>query len=173
MIDKIGIAILTMFGIGRSKFAPGTLASLVTCLLYFLFFFYKPNYILVIIIFLIFSIYSIVLIDRLEKKFSKKDPREIVIDEFIGQSIPIIVIYTAVNVTGSINEDWNTKVNFLSMSFLIIFLLFRFFDILKPFPINIIDKKLKNGLGVVLDDVVAGIYTTLIYFIAYYLYYGK
>ena len=45
---------------------------------------------------------------------------------------------------------------------LIAFLLFRFFDIFKPFPINLIDKKVKNGLGVVLDDVVAGIYTITI-----------
>ena len=160
-----------MFGIGRSKFAPGTLASLVTCLLYFPIFFYKPNFILVIIVFSIFSIYSIVLIEKLEKKFLKKDPREIVVDEFVGQSIPIIVMYTTINITGAINNDWNSELVFLSVSFLIFFLLFRFFDILKPFPINVIDKKIKNGFGIVLDDVVAGIYTTLIYFIAYY-YYG-
>ena len=55
------------------------------------------------------------------------------------------------------------------------FFLFRFFDILKPFPINIIDKKMKNGLGVVLDDIIAGIYTSitiLIFSYVYAFYYG-
>ena len=75
MIDTFGILILTMFGIGRSKFAPGTLASLVTCLIYFPIFIYKPNFLLLIVIYLFLSIYSVVLIDRLENKFEKKDPK--------------------------------------------------------------------------------------------------
>jgi len=59
--------------------------------------------------------------------------------------------------------------------FFLAFFLFRFFDILKPFPINIIDKKMKNGLGVVLDDIIAGIYTSitiLIFGYVYAFYYG-
>ena len=80
MIDKFGILILTMFGIGRSKFAPGTLASLITCLIYFPIFIYKPNFLLIVIFFFIFSIYSIVLIDQLENALDTpcsqlKDPR--------------------------------------------------------------------------------------------------
>jgi len=50
-------------------------------------------------------------------------------------------------------------------------MLFRFFDIIKPFPINLIDKKMKNGFGVVLDDVLAGIFSAIIYWIGYYFYY--
>mgnify|MGYP001235750763 FL=1 len=61
--------------------------------------------------------------------------------------------------------------NFIPLSFLILFVLFRFFDILKPFPINLVDKKIKNGFGIVLDDVIAGIFTTILYFIGYYFYY--
>ena len=171
MINNFGILILTMFGIGRSKFAPGTLASLVTCLIYFPIFIYKPNFLILIITFSIFSIYSIVLIDQLQNKFKKKDPREIVVDEFIGQSIPILTVYVTINITGAIDQDWYDYLDFLTVSFLSFFLLFRFFDIIKPFPINLIDKKMKNGFGVVLDDVLAGIFSAIIYWIGYYFYY--
>ena len=171
MISKFGILILTMFGIGRSRFAPGTLASLVTCLVYFPIFIFKPNFLILIITFALFSIYSIVLIDLLQNKFKKKDPREIVIDEFIGQSIPILSVYAALNITGAIDKNWYDYLGFLSTSFLSFFLLFRFFDILKPFPINVIDKKIKNGFGVVFDDILAGIFSTIIYWIGYYFYY--
>ena len=171
MISKFGILILTMFGIGRSKFAPGSLASFVTCLIYFPIFIYKPNFLILVIIFAVFSIYSIVLIDQLQNKFKKKDPKEIVIDEFIGQSIPILYLYVTINITGAINKNWNDYLGFLSISFLSFFLLFRFFDITKPFPINLIDKKMKNGFGVVLDDVLAGIFSVIIYWIGYYFYY--
>ena len=57
---------------------------------------------------------------------------------------------------------------FYSISWIVLsFLLFRFFDILKPFPINIIDKKIKNGFGVVLDDIIAGIFSTISIYILY------
>ena len=59
---------------------------------------------------------------------------------------------------------------FISWIFLS-FLLFRFFDILKPFPINLIDNKIKNGFGVMLDDVVAGIFATLVLFMGISLWY--
>ena len=107
----------------------------------------------------------------MQNKFKKKDPREIVVDEFIGQSIPILSFYVVVNITGTINKDWYNYLDFLSISFLSFFLLFRFFDIIKPFPINLIDKKLKNGFGVVLDDILAGIFSIIIYYIGYYFYY--
>ena len=161
MINSFGVLILTMFGIGRSKFAPGTLASLVTCLIYFPIFIYKPNFLILIITFAIFSIYSIVLIDQLENKFKKKDPREIVIDEFIGQSIPILSVYVTINITGAIDKDWYDYLDFLLVSFISFFMLFRFFDIIKPYPINWIDKNMKNSYGVILDDIVAGIYTII------------
>ena len=173
MINNFGGLILTMFGIGRSKFAPGTVASLITCLIYFPIFIYKPNFLILIITFAVFSIYSIVLIDQMQNKFKKKDPREIVIDEFIGQSIPILSIYVVINITGAIDKNWYDDLGFLSVSFLSFFLLFRFFDIIKPFPINLIDKKMKNGFGVVFDDVIAGIFSTIIYSIGYYFYYLK
>ena len=163
MIDKIGLALLTMFGIGHIKYAPGTVASFVTCLIYYPLILIKINFIYLFIIFLILLIYSIILIDKLSHHFKEKDPKEIVIDEFIGQSIPLIFM------SEYIISSKNPLPIFLA------FFLFRFFDILKPFPINIIDKKMKNGLGVMLDDIIAGIYTSiaiLIFGYVYAFYYG-
>ena len=80
-------------------------------------------------------------------------------------------LYVTINITGAINKNWNDYLGFLSISFLSFFLLFRLFDILKPFPINLIDKKLKNGFGVVLDDVLAGIFTAITYYCGYIIYY--
>ena len=163
MIDKFGLALLTMFGIGHIKYAPGTVASFVTCLIYYPLILIKINFIYLLIIFLILLIYSIILIDKLSHHFKEKDPKEIVIDEFIGQSIPLIFMSEYII---------SSKNPFL---FFLAFFLFRFFDILKPFPINIINKKMKNGLGVMLDDIIAGIYTSitiLIFGYVYTSYYG-
>ena len=153
MMDKFGLTLITLFSIGKIKYAPGTVASAVTCMFYYFLrlteFKYLINFTFFFIFFLILIIYSIILIDKLSLKFKEEDPKEIVIDEFIGMSIPsIIFLYSP------------GEIKFIH--WLIAFLLFRFFDIFKPFPINLIDKKVKNGLGVVLDDVVAGIYTITI-----------
>jgi len=156
MIKKLNILILTMFGIGNSKYAPGTVASFTTCLIYICFYNFHVN-----IIFLIFSlvaifIYSVFSIDALKYSFSEFDAKEIVIDEFIGQSIPLITIYFFL--------DKNNVGLFFLYTF-ISFILFRLFDIWKPYPINKIDQNIKNGFGVILDDIVAGIYSIIILFI--------
>merc|ERR1712127_689978 len=91
--------------------------------------------------------------DRLKKKFTDIDAKEIVIDEFIGQAIPILTIYSILNFR---------EIGYFIFYTLISFILFRFFDILKPYPIYIVDKNMKNGFGVVLDDVIAGIYSSII-----------
>ena len=158
MIDKIGLALLTLFGIGHIKYAPGTVASFVTCLICYPLIIIKINFIYLLIIFLILLIYSIILIDKLSHHFKEKDPKEIVIDEFIGQSIPLI--FMSEYIISSKNP----------LLFFLAFFLFRFFDILKPFPINIINKKMKNGLGVMLDDIIAGIYTSITILIFGYVY---
>ena len=184
MIDKIGLAILTMFGIGYFKYAPGTLASLITCVAsYFLgkFFWEQSaddkfshfilNYLPFIIFFLF--IYSIILIDKLSHYFKKKDPKEIVIDEFLGQLIPILSLNYFIYNTKSVDLYFShfRVLNNYEIFILFSFILFRIFDIFKPYPINIIDKKLKNGLGVVLDDFVAGIYSTIALFIVFMIIY--
>ncbi len=155
MIDKFGKAFLTMFGIGYFKYAPGTAASIVTCLIYFLIA-GRLNFTYVIIFLIVLSLYSIILIDKIYKK---KDAKEIVIDEFIGQSIPFVFISFFLNFTkvgGSAIFDAIIFTGYIEITLASLFF-FRIFDILKPFPINLIDKKIKNSFGVVFDDIVAGI----------------
>ena len=87
-------------------------------------------------------------------KYSEnKDPKEVVIDEFIGQSIPIYLY----EISHETVKDSQEAVLF----YLYIFILFRYFDIKKPFPVNFFDKKFKNSFGVILDDVIAGFYVVL------------
>jgi len=195
--DKFLKAMLTMFGIGYSKYAPGTLASFTTCIIYLLIFYlssntltlflfyYNPEYVVYFLI--IITISSINLIndrsfrDKFAKLFKKReiagkisDPKEIVIDEFIGQSIPIIS-YWCFNF-GVANDSFKNASSFFYFNsfwawIITSFILFRFFDILKPYPINIIDKKMKSGLGIMLDDIIAGIYSTIAGFIIWTLWF--
>ena len=129
-----------MFGIG---FLPisGTIGSLIAIFVYFIFYNYLNLLSFIVLIILIFF-YSIFFLDKtIKQSFSTSDPKEIVIDEFIGQSIPLLLCEN----------------NF----FLIIlsFLLFRLFDITKPWPASYFDLKVKNANGVLMDDIIAGLYT--------------
>ena len=83
-----------------------------------------------------------------------KDPKEIVIDEFIGQSIPVCLYELVHNVP----KETDQVLKF----YLIMFVLFRIFDIAKPFPVNYYDKNFKNSFGVIMDDVCAGLYVVAI-----------
>jgi len=158
MINKFLLSILTMFGIGYSKYASGTVASFVTCVIFYLL--YSVGYLesrgiyLICIIIIIFFL-SILLIDKFSDVFDKKDAKEIVIDEFVGQNIPLFFLLFIPLNTATYNKDFMILI-------VLSFIFFRFFDILKPYPINLIDKKMKNGLGVMLDDVIAGIFSALL-----------
>jgi len=155
MIKKLNILILTMVGIGNSKYAPGTVASFVTCLIYICFYNAKVNIFLLLLFVTLIFIYSVYSIDNFKNSFSKIDAKEIVIDEFIGQSIPIITIYSL------IEKD---NLSYFILYIFISFFLFRIFDIWKPYPINKIDTKMKNGFGVILDDIIAGVYSVVVLF---------
>ena len=158
MIDKIGLALLTMFGIGHFKYAPGTIASFVTCLIYYSIpYMYGSNKLYLLVFLVLILIYSIILIDKLIHKFKKKDPNEIVIDEFIGQSIPLVAIYF---IPQSFFLEYLNP-NGIDLWYLSSFITFRLFDIFKPWPISIVDKKIKNGIGVMLDDIIAGVFSTI------------
>ena len=147
-----------MFGLGNSRYAPGTVASFVTCLIYIVLFNYKVNILILIGLVSLIFLYSIFILDELKNSFSEIDAKEIVIDEFVGQSIPLLSIYNLVL--------FNNINNFILYTFSVFFL-FRLFDIFKPYPINIIDKKIKNGFGVMLDDVLAGIYSVIVFFLIF------
>ena len=151
MINNFHFLFVSLFGIGKISKIPGSIASLATTI--FLFFLFhilniSPNIILVcIVIIFFFSIYSI---SVFIKNLDDKDPKVIVIDEFIGQSIPICLYEIAHETT----IDTGQVLTF----YFIIFILFRIFDITKPYPVSYYDKKFKNSFGVVMDDVCAGLY---------------
>ena len=165
MIKFFGKLLLTMLNIGKIKLFPGTIASGVTSLIYLILFNIKINYIILLIFLFIVTLLSITLINILKNEFDEIDSKEIVIDEYIGQSIPLIFFYI-------ILFEASSSTQFFFIIMLVSFIGFRFFDILKPFPINYVDKNIKNGLGVVLDDIIAGIYTTIVLYI-FIIMYGK
>ena len=155
MLSKINFLFVTLFGIGKIKKIPGSFASLATTL--FLFFLFhilnvSPNIVLfsVIIIFFI-SLYAV---NIFIKNLTNKDPKEIVIDEFIGQSIPICLYEVAHNMP----KETDQVLKF----YFIMFILFRIFDISKPFPVSYYDKNFKNSFGVIMDDVCAGLYVVAV-----------
>ena len=172
MIKKFGLSILTLFGVGYFKYAPGTAASFVTCIIYYILWiaeFSLHNHKIYLVCFLIIIlIYSILIIDKLSQFFKKKDPKEIVIDEFVGQCIPLVAFLFRPENLSHLGGRAN---NYILIYILLSFILFRFFDILKPYPINIVDKKMKNGVGVMLDDIIAGIYSTIVIYIIYSLWF--
>ena len=154
MIKTLNYLFVTCFGIGSFKFAPGTITSLITTVfLYSLFHIINLPNNSILIILLIFFIYSFYAVSEYIKYNENKDPKEVVIDEFIGQSIPIYLYEIAHGSTKESNEA--------ALFYLYIFILFRYFDIKKPFPISFFDKKFKNSFGVIMDDIVAGLYVVL------------
>jgi len=153
--NKINFLFVTLFGIGKFKKIPGSIASLTTVLfLFFLFHIlnFSPNIFLFFLIIIFFI--AINAVNIFIKDLTQKDPKEIVIDEFIGQSIPICLYEIAHNTP----KETDQVLKF----YLIMFVLFRIFDITKPFPANYYDKNFKNGFGVVMDDVCAGLYVVAI-----------
>ena len=154
MIKTFNYLFVTCFGIGSIRFAPGTITSFITTVfLYSLFHIVNLPNIAILIILLIVFIYSFYAVSEYIKYNENKDPKEVVIDEFIGQSIPIYLYEIA---HGSAKESHEA-----TLFYLYIFILFRYFDIKKPFPVSFFDKKFKNSFGVVMDDVVAGLYVVL------------
>ena len=154
MIKTINYLFVTCLGIGSFRFAPGTVTSLVTTIfLYSLFHIINLSTVIILLILLIVFMYSFYAVSEYIKYNENKDPKEVVIDEFIGQSIPIYLY----EISHGILKDPREAALF----YLYIFILFRFFDIKKPFPINFFDKQFKNSFGVIIDDVVAGLYVVL------------
>ena len=154
MIKKINTLFVTMFGIGKLPKIPGTFGSLTTIIILFIFFHIlniSPNLILIGLI-VIFSL-SFISVAIHIKNNENKDPKEVIIDEFIGQSIPIYLYEISHGTEKSLDEA--------IIFYGVCFVLFRFFDIIKPFPVSYFDKNFKNSFGVIMDDVCAGFYVVL------------
>ena len=154
MIKTFNFLFVTMLGLGKVKFIPGTFGSLATVIiLYICFHILNLNSNVILLGILIIFIYSFIAITNHTENSENKDPGEIVIDEFIGQSIPIF-LYEVSHVTV---KEPNEAIIFYGVCFI----LFRYFDIVKPFPVSYFDKKYKNSFGVIMDDVCAGFYVVL------------
>jgi len=153
-MNNINFLFVTLFGIGRIKIIPGSFASLATTLFLF-FLFHKlniaPNTVLIFLIIIFFiSLYAV---NIFIKDLVNKDPKEVVIDEFIGQSIPICLYEIA--------HEGAKETQQVLTSYFIMFILFRIFDIVKPYPVSYYDKNFKNSLGIIMDDVCAGLYVVV------------
>ncbi len=136
------LILATGFGVGYSPVAPGTLGTLVAIpVFYFLSNISSPVYEITLIGFFFLSVW---ISENAEIFFGKKDDQRIVLDEMMGFLVTML---------------WIPKTAIL---ILIGFFLFRFFDILKPFPTRRLEKKLRGGYGVVLDDVLAGVYGNIV-----------
>lgn len=140
--------IATMCGAGLIKKAPGTFGSLTAFpVAYILYALELSNLHIVTvatITALIFYFIGVWAANKFDKMHKTHDSKQIVIDEFVGQIIAMLPVFWLFS-----------EVNY--MAWLLSFILFRIFDILKPPPIQQIDRLVKGGTGVMLDDVVAGI----------------
>ena len=154
MIKRFNFLFITLLGLGKIKIFPGTLGSLVTVvILYILFHVLNVSSDFIILGLILIFVYSFPAIESYIKNNENKDPGEIIIDELIGQSIPIIAY--------EISHGTKKTPDEALIFYCICFVLFRFFDILKPFPVSFFDKNYKNSFGVILDDICAGLYVVL------------
>jgi len=147
--ERAVIFLATGFFVGTVPFAPGTFGSIIGLPIVFLL--SRLNLLLSVFYILLFILFAIAIASAAEKIFNQKDPAKIVIDEIAG----LMVAFTG------LPFDLKTAIAG--------FIVFRAFDILKPFPIRVLENKLSGGSGVVLDDVLAGIYANLILRLAFYM----
>jgi phosphatidylglycerophosphatase A len=189
MFNKNSIAkfLTTFFYIGKIKYCPGTFGSLAAFpLCYAIIYFAITNQIIfsfsnldlaeeqlisilfilltvAIFLFILGAYYSSIYINNIKKE----DPKEIVIDEVVGQML--VIIFCSVSVTfvhySNITKYLNNNIIDLLFLFILPFGLFRFFDIMKPWPINWFDQNIKGGIGVMLDDVLAAIFASVIHYV--------
>ena len=145
--------ICTVFGLGNFTKMPGTLGSVAGVFLGFILLSFFPIQV-VLVFFIILSALSLYAIKIYQKQVGKSDKSEIIIDEVLGQILVLMFI----------------ELEFLQCFWA--FILFRFFDILKIFPANIIDKKYSDHYGVIFDDIIAAIQALMIILIFKFTY-GK
>lgn len=130
------------FGSGLSPVAPGTMGTLAAMPFWFIFASYLPfwGYIAIIVI---ASLAGIIICQKASDELGVHDHGGIVWDEFVGLWITMICV--PVSLPNAILG----------------FLVFRFFDVLKPWPIKVIDEKVGGGFGIMLDDIIAALFSLL------------
>ncbi|MDA7705398.1 phosphatidylglycerophosphatase A [Rickettsiales bacterium] len=148
--------ILTFFYIGLIKKAPGTFGSFAAVIFWILVNYFLPKINIFWPIFLIIiTLYGCIFIKNYSRGSYNIDDKSIVIDEVLGQILTLEVVFYYFNLEYNIFNQSNILIIFLC------FMTFRFFDIIKIFPINIIDQKFKTGFGVMLDDLMAAIFAII------------
>ena len=151
-IGRTGLLFSTWFGAGLSPKASGTVGSLAALPVIAAIHSLGDIYVGISLIILIpISIWAS---DISRELLNKEDPSEVVIDEVAGMMLTLFFMPLS----------W--------ISYLLGFVLFRFFDILKPFPIGWVDKNIKGGAGIVLDDLVAGIFANISLWVIYIFFKG-
>jgi len=142
--SRLLLLVAEFFYCGRSPYAPGTVGSLGALLIWVpLLYSSCPSWLYLLILISLFflglwaSSYGIAY-------YKKPDPKQVVIDEVVGIGIPFLVL----------------SPHFIDV--IVAFLLFRFFDIVKPWPIKIVERRFKNAWGVMLDDVIAGFFALVL-----------
>ena len=158
-MKKINILLSTFFGYGYITKIPGTITSLVTTI--FLYIAYEvleyTDLKFSIIFFILLFFYSFYAVKDSESEFEIKDPRQIVIDEVLGQSLPLIFLLY-------LNQSNQISLS-IEIYYILSFIFFRFFEILKPFPVSYFDKNHKNYFGIIMDDIMAGLYSIILIYL--------
>ncbi|MFL2720685.1 MAG: phosphatidylglycerophosphatase A [Gammaproteobacteria bacterium] len=133
-------------GIGLIPFAPGTFGSIFAWIAFILI----SHFVNMLVLTIVIIILSIWVCEKVSKDLFEKDHKSIVIDELAGMWVALLpVIYFA--------SSQNERIAYAILALVF----FRFFDILKPFPVSYFDQKYKNGFGIVFDDIIAGILATV------------
>ncbi|MEL0115361.1 MAG: phosphatidylglycerophosphatase A [Gammaproteobacteria bacterium] len=151
----------TLFGVGLIRFAPGTWGTLFSIFLWLVFFEKLSSNTIAV---LLAVILAIVCCHFSSKDLNNKDQKAIVIDELAGMWVALLIC------SPLIESNYNKDDVYGYVNVFIVFLAFRFFDILKPFPISYFDKNLKNGFGIVFDDLIAGIFAGIFTILLYNLF---
>tara|TARA_B100001750_G_C15470522_1_gene579529 strand:- start:943 stop:1398 length:456 start_codon:yes stop_codon:yes gene_type:complete len=139
-MNKVDEIFITFFFIGRIKKIPGTLASLISLVPGWIILNYTNTYIFLLVI-IVYTVISYFYTVKYIKTQNDKDPKEIVADEVVAMWT--ILLFIPINI----------------QQYILCFIIFRFFDISKIYPINTIEKKYKNAFGIFADDIMAAIYT--------------
>lgn len=133
--------ISTLFFIGYFPFAPGTVASAIAMIILFIF---KPSTFSLFFIWISAIILGVICSEKMERQTNAKDASYIVIDEFTGYLTAVLLVPLTIQ------------------NLLLAFIFFRFFDIIKPPPIRQIEKRVEGGLGIMIDDIIAGIMSNVL-----------
>ena len=172
--------------VGRIKYAPGTFGSLAA---------FAPMYLILklltgsslvkylagafnaeemIVIFslfmfltsLLFIVGAIVSSCYIKLNTNAKDPKEVVIDEVVGQMLTSVLCFfgSMIMAKSQLSQKIDSSILNFIFIFVLPFALFRIFDIFKPWPINYIDQNIKGGLGIMLDDVMAAIFAFVVFY---------